>query len=149
MNMRKFLFSVISFIVGMPDAFGYGTPTHTAMTAHAVAQSNLTANPNASSIITRLGLRDFNTSGKFSEIRYFALANPPVPLNPTGFEQRIAKDVRKQFGQAPNIIAEDFTISSWMMWGAIREDDNGVETPWGTIGDRTIWDRPRFFSKTL
>ena len=70
-------------LVTVANAFGYATTTHVAMTAAAVAQSNLTSDPIKSPIIERLGLTGMLAAKKDNPFwtsfdgDYVALTSPP------------------------------------------------------------------------
>jgi len=121
-NMKKISLLVLCIISNtMMQADAFDITTHTVMTVNAVQQSNLALSPSTSNLIKSLGLRDDETAmGQ----NYLHMGSPITIRNLiVGAEARAIEDVK----QASTIPASN-TISGWLMRGAIREDDNSVET---------------------
>ena len=144
MHIRlDFFVAALAICLGLslvPNAFGYATETHAAMTGAAVAKSNLTNSPQTSTLIARLGLNTLDSSRPFDPAsvseqicgqqnslagRYIVLTPPPTSLFAQCFEQARMKAVRDVIGES--IIPSDYTIAGWMIRGVIREDVNLVE----------------------
>lgn len=84
--MKLSVFFVCLGFIATSNVFAYETSTHAAMTAAAITQSKLTANPHTSPVIAQLGLTAFIGDEPFWR-RYIALAPTPVQRFGTTFEK--------------------------------------------------------------
>lgn len=103
-------------------ATAFDTRTHAAMTAAAATKSKLGISPSVRPLISNLGLHDFDLA---LESRYIDIAPQLTIRFASRFEGVIMKEVRESEGKAK--IPDAYTITGWLMRGAIREDDNSVE----------------------
>src|SRR4249919_445902 len=93
----------------------YQVTTHAALTSEATAASAI-GRDTATPLLSRLGLVDFNnTLGS----RYFDLGATLVARDGMAVEQSIFNALQFQ-DRVP--IPEAFTITGWIMRGAVRED---------------------------
>lgn len=99
-------------------AAAFDTTTHAAMTAKAMTVSSL----GTPALRDRLGILDYNRAFGAG---YLDMGTSLLPRAALPIEQGILADVRKR----NSFIPADFTVTGWLMRGAIREDDNSVETP--------------------
>ncbi len=99
--------------------------THVAMTAKAAEKSALGVNPASSAVISRLGLT--SPDAVFGR-RYIGFALPQKYGFATNYEGDVMLRVRKANSGTTLSIPDDFSITGWIMRGAVREDDNEVET---------------------
>ena len=123
MKATKKLVATILLSIG-GNVLAYDTSTHTAMTAAAAGKSRIGASPSFSAQIQTLGLRDYN----------FVLGDKYIDISPqlltrigSGFEDKIIDDVTKANRLGPIQIPDAYTLTGWLMRGAIREDDNKLE----------------------
>ena len=116
-----------------PAASAYKTTTHVAITHHAIANSNLQSSP-SSIVVNQLDLSGlivnrpdepfWTTPGEYVALKPVAAymsARPEV----NDFENAIIKSVA-DVRPGPKV---DHSMESWILRGAIREDDNSKETP--------------------
>ena len=118
------IFSILVTGFFMHTALAFDITTHVAITAKAVEQSKFGSTPNTSELLARLGLRD--AEGIFGG-RYVGFGSPVRSRAATSWEKRWMKEVRE--GDPSLRIPTDFTMTGWIMRGAVREDDNTFETP--------------------
>ena len=123
MKTTKKLVATILLSIG-GNVLAYDTSTHTAMTAAAAGKSRVGASPSFSVQIQTLGLRDYN----------FVLGDKYIDIGPqlltrigSGFEDQIILNVFQANTQIQ--IPDAYTLTGWLMRGAVREDDNRVEIP--------------------
>ena len=76
MKLRANKILVTFLLIPISSAFAYETPTHAAITAAAVAQSKLTASPETSDVLSKLGITSLDWDKPFLR-RYIALAAAP------------------------------------------------------------------------
>jgi hypothetical protein len=111
---------------GISLVWGFDVTSHAAMTSEAIAQSHFSRNPYASSLIKDLGILDpaFLNSKSYLDI------GPSLVMR--DHSARLEK-VFKTMKDSPTglTIPDPYTLTGWVMQGAIREDDNNVETPDG------------------
>ena len=123
-NVMKAIWKfVLVVIIGSSETVAaFDTSTHAAMTAAAAGKSRLGISPTFSAQIRVLGLRDYNFV--FGD-KYIDIGPQLVTRIGSGFEDGIIDSVQRQngIGQIPNA----YTLTGWLMRGAIREDDNEVE----------------------
>lgn len=81
-----------------------------------------------SASLASLGLRDFD--GVFSN-PYIGFGAPLIQRCATSYEEKITQNVRDVIRSKP----ETQTITGWVMRGAVREDDNTLETPLINVPD--------------
>lgn len=94
----------------------FETPTHAAMTNRAFEQSMLSG----AELQSRLGIVDYDLA---MGSRYLDMGPSVVLRNSQVYDASVLSDLR-----AVLTIPADFTISGWLMRGAVREDDNDKET---------------------
>jgi hypothetical protein len=114
-------------LISSKSSLGFDTTTHAAMTSEAIKALKSDPIRNLSGIATinqKLGLYD--KSGVLG-IKYIDIGTTLTKRTITGFETKIMKDVRDAIDDIP----EPDTIPGWIVRGAIREDDNTIETPQG------------------
>jgi hypothetical protein len=109
-------------------ATAFDTATHAAMTSEAIKQSKITAIPNTSPVLKKLGLydKDFVIGSSYVDI-----GSSLYRRNTTGFEQKIIDSVSNTQFTGLTLPASH-TIPGWIVRGAVREDDNTLETKPGT-----------------
>jgi hypothetical protein len=139
--MRKISQLIYSslFIITPTIAIAFDVNTHAAMTAEAIRQSVITGSPNTSALFKRFGLIDKD----YAIGTYYIDIGSLVKRNTTPFEREIMDDVRRA-NQNILIVPTAESIPGWILRGAIREDDNSLETPSGTLqGDEPggVFDR--------
>ncbi|MBL0142908.1 MAG: hypothetical protein IPP91_12605 [Betaproteobacteria bacterium] len=114
-------------------ANAFDLATHAAMTSEAAAASQITRDPNASTILKRLGIVDLPfSSGQLDRSlgkNYVYQGSVPSPAAGIAIEARVMGRIRDS--RTGLQVADDFSASGWFMRGAIREDDNTLETPDG------------------
>lgn len=98
-------------------ALAFETPTHAAMTHHAFEQSALSG----ADLQSRLGLVDYDMA---VGSRYLDMGSSVIARESQTYDVAVLTQLRDVLA-----IPADFTISGWIMRGAIREDDNDKETP--------------------
>ena len=104
------------------NAAAFETSTHAAMTAAAAGMFHLGISPTSSPLIGTLGLLDYDfVIGD----KYIDIAPQLVTRIGSGFEDDILEKVRRPNGVGQ--IPDAYTLTGWLMRGAIREDDNAVE----------------------
>jgi hypothetical protein len=130
-SMKRFscLLGTLLVLATASSAFGYSTTTHTAMTWYSFTQSKLATDP---SIFEQLGLTGMLVLDGEAPFRghgldrYIAIGSSPQWLQGDAeFEKKIMSDVRAPLRALPT----DYTLTGWVMRGAIREDDNAKENP--------------------
>ena len=94
--------------------------THVAMTAKAVEKSALGVNPASSAVISRLGL---TSPDAVLGRRYIGFALPQKYGFATSYEGDVFRRVRDGNPGSTLTIPDDFSITGWIMRGAVREDD--------------------------
>ena len=107
-------------------AHAYDITTHTAITAEALRQSQITVTPNTSVVFKKLGLFDKD----YALGTYYMDIGSLTKRNATPFERETMKKVRDADARLNLPTAE--SIPGWILRGAIREDDNTKETLQGT-----------------
>ncbi|MBL0142896.1 MAG: hypothetical protein IPP91_12530 [Betaproteobacteria bacterium] len=115
-------------------AYAFDQHTHGAMTSEAMASSSFTRDPNASIVLKRLGLFDFTPdfAGRYPGLgtRYIDMGADVRARDSLSIEAEMIRTLSfKNITQLT--IPDQFTITGWFMRGAIREDDNTLETPGG------------------
>ncbi len=104
------------------SASAFDTRTHAAMTAAAASKSRLGLSPSLRPLLSSLGLFDYDFA---LESRYIDIAPQMTTRFASRFEGSVLDEMRKP---ATGLnIPEAYTITGWLMRGAIREDDNSVE----------------------
>ena len=122
--------SIAVALLASSSPFAFDVHTHAAMTSEAVASSSLTRDPNVSALLKSLGLLDFTP--EFG-IRYQGFESY-VDMGST-ITRRTGKSIEAVVMDAIRddvttlVVPHNFTITGWFMRGAIREDDNTLETP--------------------
>ena len=120
-----------SALLVLAPAHAFDPTTHAAMTSEAVAASQITRDPNAGTILGRLGIVDFPfNSGLLDRSlgkNYVYQGSVPSPVVGMPIETAVMRKIRQT--QTGLEVADDFSVSGWFMRGAIREDDNTSETP--------------------
>ena len=91
-------------------------------------QSKFGSSPSTSALLASLGLRDFD--GVFGN-RYIGFGAPLIQRYATTYEGDIIDRVQKEIISIP----KTQTIAGWVMRGAVREDDNTLETPQINVPD--------------
>jgi hypothetical protein len=122
------IISALVLAIYATAALAFDINTHAAMTAKAIEQSKITSTPNNSDVLKKLGLYDKNFALGTS---YLDIGNSINRRNTTGFEQKVIDDVGETQKTGLTLPAAH-TIPGWIIRGAIREDDNTIETPPGT-----------------
>ncbi len=121
---RRLLSLVAIGTVTLP-AQSFDVHTHAAMTAAASAQSTFTQSPTASALALKLGLSDpAFVGGK----QYFDLG---ISTKKRDLNIKLARNLFIDL-QEPSLglaIPDEYSLSGWIIQGAIREDDNQFETP--------------------
>ena len=132
MKTASYLTCTLCLAMGSTSVHAFDINTHTAMTSAAIEQSaSITATPNTSDVIKRLGLFD----------RPFALGSSYIDIgslirrSSTNFEGKVINSVGDNDATGLTLPAAD-SIPGWLLRGAIREDDNTTETPLGTLSAR-------------
>lgn len=109
-------------------AQGYETPTHAAMTYHAIVRSILTADPAASPAFADLGISEVASTNFPTPYgsRYIHISPGLTARGP----HRIEKKVIERTVLALELPTEFLPYDSvgWLVGGAVREDDNTIET---------------------
>ena len=131
--MKKRSILLVLFVLA-PAAFGYKTTTHVAITHNAITNSNLQSSSSSSAVqqLDLVGMITLRPDAPFltGNVGEYIAVEPVaayMSANSTmlGMENRIIDDVAKvRPGPKP-----DHSIESWILRGAIREDDNRKETP--------------------
>ena len=120
------------------SASGFDTRTHAAMSTEAIAASALGRDTNASVVMRRLGLIDYSEpmSSRFPSLgkMYIDLGTENTPRYALAFEGAIMDEVRRAY-LASLGVPHELSLSGWLIRGAIREDDNRLETPKEKGGD--------------
>ncbi len=119
-NMKSLTVFVATAIA--QNAWSFDVVTHTAMTAEAIKQSKISATPNTSPILKKLGLYD--KESPFGD-NYLDLGVPLTRRTKTDFEEKKMVAVRRVIPDLPTSLS----IPGWIIRGSVREDDNTVETP--------------------
>jgi hypothetical protein len=140
-HMRKITQLIYStlFIIAPTIASAFDVNTHAAMTSEAIRQSVITGSPNSSALFKRFGLFDKD----YAIGTYYIDIGSLVKRNATPFEREIMRDVREA-NLNLFIVPTAESIPGWILRGAIREDDNSIETRPGTLqGDEPggVFDR--------
>jgi hypothetical protein len=125
MNTNHKIFAALATLLFSIDALSFDIHTHAAMTAEAIKQSKITGAPNDSVVLKKLGLYDKEYVFK---LRYIDIGSSLTDRNATLFEAEAMGKVRIAIADIPS----PYTIPGWIIRGAIREDDNTIETPPGT-----------------
>jgi hypothetical protein len=127
MNMRSVILPAIAVAICVfdPRAFAYETETHAAMTSEATAQSSFGRSPTVAGVWNQLGVVD---PSKFSFTDYYLdIGTQLVARNKNGFQERKIADVA---APATGLdVPPAYGLTGWLMQGAVREDDNPLETP--------------------
>jgi hypothetical protein len=124
MNKYQFTIAICTTSAICNSVFAYDLHTHTAMTSEAVAQSKFTRDPKSSAIIKQLGIKQIAIP--FGD-RYIDIGSQVISRNSSNFEADIMDTVRDADGRL--VLPASYTLTGWLMRGAIREDDNALETP--------------------
>ncbi len=134
MKTPSLLFALSCFCF-VAQTFAFDVNTHTAMTSEAIKQSAIGSNPNASVIIKKLGLFD---RPEFLGAQYIDIGASLTRRTSAKFE----RDVIAAVGDTKTglTIPHELSLSGWIIRGAIREDDNSIETPQG--GSNGAGDEP-------
>jgi hypothetical protein len=122
MNTSLKLITLLIAIAVSVDVLAFDIHTHAAMTSEAIKQSKITGTPNDSVVLKKLGL--YNKDYVF-KLRYIDIGSSLTDRNATFFESGVMERVREKITDIPN----PYTIPGWIIRGAIREDDNTIETP--------------------
>jgi hypothetical protein len=128
--MKKLFFNFSLFFLlplSLPVANAYDINTHTAMTSEAIKLSVITASPNTSPLFKRLHLRDKD----YAIGEHYIDIGSLIKRNATPFERKVMENVGDTLKTGLTVPAAD-SIPGWILRGAIREDDNSIETPSGT-----------------
>jgi hypothetical protein len=129
MNMKKINIAnlaALMLMLSVKVTYAFDINTHAAMTAEALRQSQITASPNSSALFKRLGLFDKD----YAIGSYYIDIGSLVKRNTTPYEREVMAKVREADARLNLPTAE--SIPGWILRGAIREDDNSIETPSGT-----------------
>lgn len=108
------------------QARAFDVHTHAVMTAEAVARTSIGRSPSTRPLLEQLGIRD-DGSSLLREYYVDIGASPTLRRGTTAVEEPVIGEARLALGVTR--IPGDSTISGWFMRGAIREDDNTIETP--------------------
>jgi hypothetical protein len=127
MNINHKLLVVIAAMALPGYVRAFDISTHAAMTTEAIKQSQITGSPNTSSVLKKLGL--YNKDDVFKE-RYIDIGTTLTSRNGTQYENNVMDSIRGRV--AGTTIPNPYTIPGWIIRGAIREDDNTIETKQGT-----------------
>ena len=128
-TQHKFLATLVAATLSV-NAAAFDVTTHAAMTSEAIKalKPNQTRNLSGIAAINqKLGLYDKDDVIKQ---RYIDMGASPSSRNGTAFENGIMDEVRRRIADVP----APYTVSGWIIRGAIREDDNTKDTPQGTHG---------------
>jgi hypothetical protein len=125
--MKKLLQKLASLcaVMSMP-VVAFDITTHAAMTAKAIEQSKITGNPNNSTVLKKLGLYDKDFVIGTS---YLDIGSSITRRNTTNFENDIIVSQVGNTEKTGLVMPAPHTIPGWIIRGAIREDDNTIETP--------------------
>ncbi len=122
--MRTAKLAVLMAALISAQAFAFDIRTHTVMTIRATQQSCLGAVPESSTLVKSLGILNLPTALGDD---YFHMKNVQVRNKILAEEQRALTDVSD--GLDPEKLPRINSITGWLMRGAVREDDNKIETP--------------------
>lgn len=111
---------VMSFIL-LPSAFGYEQATHALITNAAFKASDFFQSTNGSRVVEELGLNMYQPFGSKNQYVEFSSTLPVIHTSQL-FERRLITDLSK-------VLNPIDTTNLWLMYGAIREDDNPAEDP--------------------
>ena len=120
----KLVYTISALAIGIfiPGTLAFDIHTHAAMTAKGVDKSTFGTSPSNSPLLIRLGLRD--ADGIFGN-RYIGFGPTLLSRYATTYEGGVIDAVSKIVPGFPG----SQTIAGWIVRGAVREDDNTVETP--------------------
>jgi hypothetical protein len=108
------------------------------MTSEAMAASKFGRDANASAVTRRLGLVDYPPSltTRFPTlgVKYLDVGSTIKSRDALAIEFRIMEEVRQAYNAALQL-PHELALIGWVMRGAIREDDNRLETPIERGGD--------------
>ena len=120
---RLIVFVAIYFVVS--GARAYEQASHALITRYAFEASDLSGTANSAVPLTSaLGLDGFAPFGKGT--RYFEFAESLAGLSAFG---RATQDYEKNMVKDLGVQADENVTLAWLMYGAIREDDNPSEDP--------------------
>jgi len=123
--MNKKLIPLTAICFASASAFAYEITTHTVITIRAAEQSQFGSSAGASELAKRLGI--LNTATALGQ-DYLHMGSPVEIRNMTlAGERNALADVKEAL--KPELLPVPSTIAGWLMKGAIREDDNSIETP--------------------
>jgi hypothetical protein len=129
--MRLIVSGITMVMIGVTtQVIAFETTTHAAMTSEALAKSQFSRVPSSSEVLRRLGLLDYDLAFGSSYIDIGSTATKRDGFRETDkFALEALVIDRLTRSSTGLIIPDSFTLGGWLMRGAIREDDNPIETP--------------------
>src|SRR5450631_2471310 len=124
MILRALMLHSVAIAVAT-SACAYEVETHVAITTAAVSESNFGSDPTSTEVWNRLGVVD---PGKFGFTTFYLdLGSQVVVRGAYPFQENKIGIVRA--ATTGLVIPPVYSLTGWLLQGALREDDNGLETP--------------------